>query len=101
MLKTILDWLTPETIQALGVAFAGAITAWLGRETILRKRLQGEFDELKKSLAKVQDLLKLATRYIRDLRSHNTNLANLLRQHAPDVEVPNEPQLPRELDEEL
>lgn len=101
MLKTILEWLSPETIQALGVAFAGGMTVWVGRETLLRKKQQNEIDELKKSLVKIQGLLKKATRYIRDLRSHNTNLANLLRQHAPKVEIPPEPQLPKELEEDL
>lgn len=101
MLETILKWLTPETIQAIGIVVTGVLTIWMGRQTIELKKVRAELDVIKSEREKDRGVIKAATRYIRDQAVHIVVLCGLLRQHAPDVEIPPDPVLPEELREEV
>lgn len=99
MLKSILEWLTPETIQAIGIVVTGVLTIWVGRQSIELKKVRAELDEIKGERAKDRGVIKAAARFIRAQSVHIAILCGLLRQHAPHVEIPPEPVLPEELEE--
>lgn len=99
MLEAILAWLTPETIQAIGIVITGVLTIWVGRQSIELKKVRSELDEIKTERVKDRGVIKAATQYIGDQAVRIAVLMGLLRQHAPHVELPPDLVPPKELRE--
>lgn len=96
-----MELLSPERIQAIGIAFTGFLTVWLGRLAPQVRTLRREVEELKAQRAKDQGVIRASVKYIRALGVHNGVLTGLLRHHAPHVEIPAEPEMPDVLREEV
>ena len=101
MLELILSWLSPDTIQALGLAATAVLTAWTGRLAVRVKAAEARVAELEKQGEKDRGIIKAAAKFIRDQSVHIAILCGLLRHHAPDAEIPPEPTLPDILDKEM
>lgn len=104
----MLQWLTPEVIQQLGVAVAaiiGAATAWQAKiVSRLRSEVQelrGEVSTLKTEAEKERGRFRDAIRLIRGLLRHIDDLVLALREHAPHHQPPPVPPTPTSLEEEI
>ncbi|WP_327143074.1 hypothetical protein [Nocardia sp. NBC_01327] len=80
--------LTPDLVQATGVAIAsaiGAVTAWQAREVAkLRERVAALEDQAASDQRRFRDAIRL----IRALQSHIDELLAFLRLHVPGQEPP-------------
>lgn len=101
MLESILTWLSPDTIQALGIAATAVLTAWTSRLAVRVKAAEARVAELEKQGEQDRGVIKAAARFIRDQAVHIAVLCGLLRHHAPNVEIPPDPVLPKELHKEV
>lgn len=97
----LLELLSPDRIQALGIAATSLLTVWVGRQAAKVKRLQAEVDELKGKYDEQRSLFASAVRFIRDLLWHVRLQDAALRQHAPGVVIPEPPTIPDELKKEV
>ncbi len=97
----LLELLSPERIQALGIAATSLLTVWVGRQASKVKRLQTRVDELEAQAEKDRHLFVRAVKYIRELLWHIKTLDLLLNQHVPHVQVPDPPEVPEVLKEEV
>lgn len=104
----LVELLSADRINALGIAATSVLGVWLGRNSLTLKRVQEELDAVKKAHAEDREawegerqadrnFIRTAVRYIRAQGNHIALLCGLLRQHAPNVEIPAEPELPDEL----
>lgn len=108
-MTAVREWLTPEVIQALGIAVTGVITAITAWQARIVSRLRGEVTDLQLKVATMQDEAKAdrgrfreAIRVIRALLGHIRDLDLHFRQHAPDAPPPPPmPQIPPEIEEEI
>ncbi|TSD48592.1 hypothetical protein FFI94_022275 [Rhodococcus sp. KBS0724] len=100
-MDALLELLSPERIQAIGISFTGFLTVWVSRQAAQVRQLRGEVTELKSGRIKDQGVIKASVKYIRALGVHNGVLTGLLRHHAPHVEIPAEPVMPEVLREEV
>jgi len=104
----MLQWLTPEVIQQLGVAVAAVIaaaTAWQAK-IVSRLRaevdaLRGEVTDLRTEAAKERGRFRDAIRLIRGLLRHVDELILTLREHAPTHQPPPTPPIPTTLEEDI
>ncbi|MFC4374077.1 hypothetical protein ACFO5K_08155 [Nocardia halotolerans] len=82
------SWLSPEFVQAIGVAVAtviGAVTAWQAREVAkLRERVVA----LEEQAVNDQQRFRDAIRLIRALQRHIDELLGFLRLHVPGQDPP-------------
>ncbi|MEU2256158.1 hypothetical protein ABZ540_23600 [Nocardia xishanensis] len=95
-------WLSPELVQAAGVALAsviGAVTAWQAREvTKLRARVETLENQALDDKRRFRDAIRL----IRALQQHIDELRGFLRLHVPGQEPPEARyKVPESLQEEL
>ncbi|NCL75700.1 hypothetical protein [Rhodococcus sp. YH1] len=97
----LLELLSPERIQQFGIAATSILGVWLGRQSSKVKKLQARLDELEAQSEKDRNLISKAVRYIRELLWHIRTQDLLLRQHAPAVQIPDPPEVPDELKEEV
>lgn len=97
----LLELLSPERIQALGIAATSLLTVWVGRQAAKVKRLQAEVDDLKGKYEQQRSLFASAVRFIRDLLWHVRIQDDALRQHAPGVVIPEPPAIPEDLKMEV
>ncbi|MFD3511026.1 hypothetical protein [Nocardia sp. NPDC058666] len=96
------SWLSPEFVQAVGIAVAtviGAITAWQAREVAkLRERVVALENQAVDDQRRFRDAIRL----IRELQRHIDELLAFLRQHVPGEEPPSARyKIPANLQEEL
>lgn len=94
--------LTPDVVQATGVAIAsiiGAVTAWQAREVAkLRERVAALEDQAANDKRRFRDAIRL----IRALQSHIDELLTFLRLHVPGQEPPvANYRIPATLEEEI
>lgn len=97
----LLELLSPERIAAFGVAFTSVIAVWVKREAQRTKRLEAQVLRLEDQQKVDRRVIRTCVRYIRAQGVHIAILCGLLRQHAPQVDIPAEPQLPDELVDEV
>ncbi|MEV0294547.1 hypothetical protein [Nocardia sp. NPDC050710] len=94
--------LTPELVQAAGMALAsviGAVTAWQAREVA---KLRARVESLETQAADDKLRFRDAIRLIRALQQHIDELLGFLRIHVPGQEPPEARyQVPDTLREEL
>ncbi|MDH6279333.1 hypothetical protein [Prescottella agglutinans] len=99
--QLVTDLFTADRITAIGIAATSLLTVWTGRLAIRLKAAEDKVAELEAQREKDRGVIKAAVRYIRALSTYASVLTGLLRQHAPQVEVPEEPPLPPEIEEEV
>ena len=106
----LVELLSADRINALGIAATSILGLWLGRNSLTLKRVQEELAAVKKAHAQDREnwdierksnraFVRTAVRYIRAQGVHIATLCGLLRQHAPQVEIPTEPTMPDELND--
>ncbi|MEV0080510.1 hypothetical protein AB0H58_29225 [Nocardia neocaledoniensis] len=101
-MKHMASWLSPEFIQATGVAVAtviGAVTAWQAREVAkLRERVVALEEQAADDKLRFRDAIRL----IRALQRHIDELLGFLRLHVPGQEPPvAQYKIPATLQEEI
>ncbi|TQM29874.1 hypothetical protein [Nocardia bhagyanarayanae] len=82
------SWLSPELVQAFGVAVAtviGAVTAWQAREVA---KLRARVETLESQAVDDKKRFRDAIRLIRALQQHIDELRGFLRLHVPGQEPP-------------
>lgn len=94
MLSAWFEWLDPATIQALGTIAIGVLGAWIAW-------VQSDVKTLKAQRKLDLGIIRAFTRWSGAQGVHIALLCGLLRQHAPHVEIPPEPQMPDELRDEV
>ncbi|MGV9818432.1 hypothetical protein [Nocardia xishanensis] len=95
-----MDWLTPEFVQAIGVAVAGIIgaaTAWQSRRI---KQLTERVVTLEAQMAEERGKFRSAVRVIRGLQRYADELCATMRRAGQDP-PPNPVTIPAELLEEI
>ncbi|MFR9767044.1 hypothetical protein [Nocardia sp. SC052] len=95
-----MDWLTPEFVQALGVATAGIIgaaTAWQSRRI---KQLTERVATLEAQMVEERGKFRSAVRVIRSLLRFIDDLSDTMRRAGQDA-PPNPVVIPPELAEEI
>ncbi|WP_067836024.1 hypothetical protein [Nocardia lijiangensis] len=96
------SWLSPELVQAFGVAVAtviGAVTAWQAREVA---KLRARIETLESQAVDDKKRFRDAIRLIRALQQHIDELRGFLRLHVPGQEPPAARyEIPPSLQEEL
>lgn len=97
----LLELLSPERIAAFGVAFTSVVAVWVKRQTGQLKKLEAQVLRLEEQQKLDRGVIRTCVRYIRAQGVHIAILCGLLRQHAPNVDIPAEPQLPDELIDEV
>lgn len=97
----LLELLSPERIAAFGVAFTSVVAVWVKREARRVKKLEAQVRRLEEQQKVDRGVIRTCVRYIRAQGVHIALLCGLLRQHAPHVDIPAEPQLPDELIDEV
>ncbi|WP_407107875.1 hypothetical protein [Rhodococcus aetherivorans] len=101
MIELILQLLSPDRIQAIGAAATSLLTVWVARQASKVKRLQDRVNHLEAQAEKDRNLFVKAVRYIRELLWHIKAQDLMLRQHAPNAQIPEPPEVPEELREEV
>lgn len=96
------SWLSPELVQAAGMALAtviGAVTAWQAREVAkLRERVVALEEQAADDHLRFRDAIRL----IRALQRHIDELLGFLRLHVPGMEPPvADYKIPATLQEEI
>ncbi|MET7752299.1 MULTISPECIES: hypothetical protein [Actinomycetes] len=92
--------MTPELIQAIGVAIVGiigALTAWQNKKV---RELSARVAELESQMAAEKGKFRAAIRFIRSLQRYTDDLSELLRR-AGQTPPPNPVVVPKELEEDL
>lgn len=82
---------SPEVIQAIGVAVATILTAWLGRTQVKLNELETRLANVEKERNEFRRLFRASVRHIRDWLAW-------AREHAPGTPPP---PLPAELHNEV
>ncbi|MBH0777016.1 hypothetical protein [Nocardia bovistercoris] len=99
---TTSSWLSPELVQASGMAMAtviGAVTAWQAREV---NKLRARVESLEAQAVDDKRRFRDAIRLIRALQDHIDELRLFLRIHVPGQDPPEAHyKIPASLEEEL
>lgn len=100
-MSVLLELLSPERIAAFGTVAIGLFTVWMTKQQARLKQLEAKVAELEAGRESDRGIIRACARYIRAQGVHIALLCGLLRQHAPHVEIPDEPQMPQVLEEEV
>lgn len=100
-MDVLLELLSPERIAAFGTIAMSLGGAWMARQNSRLKQLESKVTELEAGRAADRGIIRACARYIRAQGVHIALLCGLLRQHAPHVEIPDEPPMPQVLEEEV